>query len=265
MRYEFYADVFWATNFVLDACVLLLLGCVKRKIHCLKRILAASIIGASGTICLFLVLNSFSLYQLLVHFLLNPMVVFIAFPERKIKDFFVNYVITYILMLLLGGVISWGMENFGQWNYFWIWFLGGIGICLLIIHWRESKKIEKMEYEVLLLLEGKSISLKGYWDSGNLLMDPLVQQPVHIIQQELLQKELESLQLPVRYIPFHSLGQENGLLPVVTLKAMYLKRTEERTQVKPVFVEKPVFGLAKEKLFQNKEYQIILNANCNLP
>ena len=30
--------------------------------------------------------------------------------------------------------------------------------------------------------------------------------------------------------------------------------------VMPIYLEKPVFGLAKEKLFQRKNYQVILNA-----
>ena len=131
---------------------------------------------------------------------------------------------------------------------------------MLVIHWLEMKKLSGQEYEILLLLEDRNLMLCGFLDTGNLLRDPMLNQPVHIIQEDLIKDEIAKNKLFIRYIPYHSLGQEKGMIPVVTLKAMYIKGTGEKLKSPPIYLEKPVFGLAKEKLFQEKKYQVILNA-----
>ncbi len=60
--------------------------------------------------------------------------------------------------------------------------------------------------------------------------------------------------LPVRLIPFHSLGQESGLLEAVTLEGMYIMKEGH-----PLYLSKPVFGIADEKLFQDGRCDVILN------
>lgn len=264
MRYEFYPDVFWVTNFGMDMLVLLLVRYVKKSRGSKVRVLLASAFGATGSVLLFLSLSRFMLYQLMVHLLLNPLMILIAFPVKSVRGFGKDFLMTYVLMLLVGGTLSWGMGSLGQWKYFWLWAVGACGICMLILHWVETRKLEQKSYEILLLTGDRNLALTGFWDTGNLLMDPVLNQPVHIIQEILLEEEVAKEQLAIRYIPFHSLGQENGLLPVVTLKAMYVKGLGEKRDTPPVYIERPVFGLAKEKLFQNRDYQIILNAKSIL-
>lgn len=262
MKYDFYPDIFWVTNFVMDMLVLILVRQIKKSRSPIFRILLSSAFGTSGSLLLFLSLHDYIVYQLLVHTMLNPLMILIAFPVKSRKYFLKDFFSTYLCVLLLGGILSWAMESLGQWKHFWIWAIGGFGICMLVIHRQKSRKLERQDYEILLMLENRNLQLKGFLDTGNLLMDPILQQPVHIIREELLKEELAGEQLAVRYIPYHSLGQEHGLLPVVTLKAMYLKGSGEKDKTPPLYLEKPVFGIAKEKLFQGKQYQVILNAGA---
>ena len=260
MNYVFYPDVFWLTNFVMDMLVLLLVRYFRKSRSSLRRILLASAVGATGAVLLFLSLDSYLLYQFLVHFMLNPIMVFLSFPLSGIKRFIKDFLLVYLMMLLLGGILSWGMETLGQWKYFGLWAVGACGICALLIHFLEGRRLQQQNYEVLILTEQGKFRVKGFLDTGNLLRDPIVNQPVHIIQEEILKEEFLENQPAIRYIPFHSLGQERGLLPVVTLKAMYIKPMGEKEEIPPIYLEKPVFGLAKENLFQKKNYQVILNA-----
>ncbi len=260
MRYVFYPDVFWVTNFAMDILVLTLVRSIKKSRSSFWRILLSAALGASGSVLLFLGMHRFVLYQLITHALLNPLMILLSFPVKSLKSFCKDMITTYLLMMGLGGIVSFGMTTLGQWKQFWVWAIGGFGVCMLILSWLEGRKTEQLDFEILLLTQGQRLSLNGFLDTGNLLLDPILNQPVHIIQEQVLTAELKAEQLSIRYIPFHSLGQEHGLLPVVTLKAMYVRRVGEKESIPPLYIEKPVFGLAKEKLFQRKEYQVILNA-----
>ncbi len=260
MRYVFYPDVFWVTNFLLDMLVLFLVRYFKKCKSSILRLMVSSMAGATGSVLLFLTMKQYGMYQLLVHCILNPLMILIAFPVKNARSFWKDFITVYVMMFLFGGLMSWWVENLGHWRHFWIWALGAFAILMLVLHWLESRKMGQHSYELLLLTGDRSIMVTGFLDTGNLLMDPILNQPVHIIQEELLKEEITKEQLHVRYIPYHSLGQEQGLLPVVTLKAMYIKGTQENEAVSPVYLEKPVFGLAREKLFQSQNYQVILNA-----
>lgn len=272
MKYVFYPDVFWVTNFAMDVLVLTLVRSIKRSRSCFWRILLSAAIGASASVLLFLWLSTasvvlpfpglrrFALYRLITHLLLNPLMLLLAFPQKSLKSFCKDLCAAYLAMMVLGGILSYGMTTLGQWKQFWIWALGGFGVCMLLLSWLESRKTKQLEYELLLLTKERRLALTGFLDTGNQLEDPILKQPVHIIREQVLTEALTEEQLSVRYIPFHSLGQEHGLLPVVTLQAMYVRGIGEKAGILPLYIEKPVFGLANEKLFQRKEYQVILNA-----
>lgn len=264
MEYEFYPDVFWVRNFAMDALVLLLVRRFRRQGGKIRRIFFSAGFGAAASVLLFLWLPGFAWYQFCIHAVVNPMMVFFSFREKSLKSFGTDVLLAYVLTMLLGGFLSYGMETLGQWHYFWIWAAGGFGIGTLLLHGLLRRKEKQQTYEILLISNQQKLSLVGFLDTGNLLTDPMVHQPVHIIQECLLKEVLEKEGLLVRYIPFHSLGQEQGLLPVVTLKAMYVKGMGEKGEGSLSYIEKPVFGLAKEKLFRSRNYQVILNAKCNL-
>ena len=259
MAYQFYPDVFWVTNFIMDFMVLFLVNFWKKYKSPFQRIILSSAFAATGSVVCFLGLSDYQFYQLLMHLIGNPIMLWFAFRQKKISGFFKDLFLTYVMMALLGGIINWGFLIISNCRHFWLWALTAFGICMLVIHGLESQKLEKLSYEILLQTEKESLLLKGFLDTGNLLLDPLINKPVHIIQEDIVKEILKKEKTAVRYIPFHSLGQEHGILPVVTLKAMYVANVRENSSV-PIYIEKPVLGLAKEKLFQAKDYQIILNA-----
>lgn len=264
MEYEFYPDVFWVRNFAMDALILLLVRRFRQRGGKTCRVLFSAGFGAGASVLLFLWLPGLSWYQLCMHGVINPVMVFFSFREKTLKSFGTDVLLSYGLTMLLGGLLGFGMETLGQWKYFPIWAIGGFGVCTLLFYGLLRQREARQIYEILLISNRKKFSLTGFLDTGNLLTDPMVQQPVHIIQESVLKETLEKEGLLVRYIPYHSLGQEQGLLPVVTLKAMYVKGMGEKGEESLTYIERPVFGLAKEKLFESRNYQVILNAKCNL-
>ncbi len=116
------------------------------------------------------------------------------------------------------------------------------------------KREKETIYDLLLVTREGNLSVKGFYDTGNLLVDPLGGRPVHIIRKQILWEQIEKEGLPVRLVPFHSLGQESGLLKAVTLEGMYILREGH-----PLYLKKPVFGMAEETLFQDGRCDVILN------
>ena len=110
-------------------------------------------------------------------------------------------------------------------------------------------------YPVEILHKGKQIAIRGYWDSGNLLVDPYVKEPVNILQKEKAEKLFDRQTDYMRLVLYASLGNLDGLLEVYSVDAMYIWLGKKKLELKPAVV-----GIAKEDLFKGREYDIILQA-----
>ncbi len=255
VTYEFYLDVFWVTNLMMDGAILALTGLLGRERIPVLRILLASAFGATASACLFLWLSSYTGYQLILHVLVNPIMILIGFSWKGIWMFLRRFLGAYVIAVVLGGVLAWIWP--APKGNFWL-YAGAAGICcgagILALHFKK-RRIQVLE--VVLVAEGEKISAKGFWDTGNLLWDPMLKRPVHIIQRELLPERLRMGQ-GVHYIPYQSLGQEKGLLPAVVIEGMYV-RENAGDGGKVRYIEKPVLGLAQRTLFAQKPYQMILH------
>ncbi|EOT25495.1 sigma-E processing peptidase SpoIIGA [Eubacterium sp. 14-2] len=254
MEYELYADVWFLTNFLMDSLALVLAGKLMRQPVRPGRLLLGSFTGTAGSMLFFLGLENYTLYRICVHFLVNPLMVYLCYRSRK-KEFLCQWAITYVAYVLLGGVLSFSMVGRKGSGYFLVCLAGALlfleaaGRAL-----RHVKGEKETLYDLLLVTGEGKLSVKGFYDTGNLLTDPLGNRPVHIIKREILQSQIQKEQLLTRLIPYHSLGQESGLLEAVTLEGMYIVR-----EGCPLYLKKPVFGLADEKLFQDDRCDVILN------
>lgn len=258
MKYELYADIWFITNFVMDSMALWVCGkLLKQKLR-YRRLFMAGFAGTAASMACFFLMRSYNGYLLTVHFAINPLMVFLCFRSRKAKEFLAEYVSTYLVVVLFGGILEFSR---GLWNSsigFWIAVAGAVIFIFLAEKVSEAWKKQKDTVVELLILTGeRQLKAKGFLDTGNLLKDPVVNRPVHIIKGELLEQELTEGKLLIRLIPFHSLGKEHGLLETVTLEGMYILKEQG-----PVYLEKPVFGIAREKLFQEDTYDVILNGTC---
>lgn len=258
MKYELYADIWFATNCSMDCLALWLCGKLMKQSCRRGRIFFSGVIGTAAALTCFFIMKSYICYLLIVHLVINPLMVFLCFRSRNVKEFLMQYFFTYLLVIFLGGILEFSR---GMWKGsigYWITVAAAV---LLILVTEQVKNIWKKQkdtvVEVLILLGERQVRTKGFIDTGNLLKDPLVNQPVHIIKEELLEPELAEGKFLVRLIPYHSLGKEHGLLETVTLKGMYILQGEVS-----VYLENPVFGIAREKLFQGDKYDVILNGVC---
>ena len=160
-----------------------------------------------------------------------------------------------MLFRSLGGSLEWSVSNLTGIRYFLPCLLSAIVFLWIAEKILEYFRREKETvYDLLLVTAEGTIAAKGFFDTGNLLVDPLVGKPVHIIKKKILEEQIEKGKLLIRMIPFHSLGTENGIMEAVTIEGMYILKEGQ-----PLYLEKPVLGLAEERLFRDDGCGVILN------
>ena len=129
---------------------------------------------------------------------------------------------------------------------------------------------------------GKQVKGTGLLDTGNMLFDPLSGEPVVIAEFSLVRKlftpkqqlmlatymkmnrvmqegpqlteESEETPMMIRMIPFHSVGEEEGLLVAVRLDSIVIGEQSGLKRRENVLI-----GLYPGKLSANGTYQVILH------
>ena len=161
-----------------------------------------------------------------------------------------------LIVLFLGGIMEWEAELGIPEAFFWI--KAGIGAGLLSLATKvfiQKKELAEQIFRVKVMHRGKEWELNGYWDSGNLLVDPYIEKPVNILEGGLAEQIFDK-EDKMRLIPYCSLGNKNGLLRVCNAERMYIYQGKKQLEMAPA-----VFGIAETGLLAGKAYDIILQTS----
>ncbi len=225
----------------------------KKRTHLL---FVSFLFSALALIVLIWMGNTWS-YMLAAHFVLNTAMVIWAFGYHGKKYFLENWAFSYFAVILSGGIFQWLVSLS-------IPFLGFVGmaaatallgsavLALLKMRKRRGSHI----YPAKLTVNGRSFCVQAYWDSGNQLFDPYTGKSVHILSDEKLYGIIKKEDMLFRYVPFSSLGEENGLIKVINVDELLIFDESE-----VVRLESAAVGVANGVLFAEKEYELILHAS----
>ena len=254
MKYELYIDTFVMTNFWMDFVALFITKEITRKKVGAVRLLVGAFVSSLVSAVLFLVLNDYVFYAILIHFVVNPCMLYFVFREKEKKLFLGEWAITYLAILFLGGIMQWLYVVLAKYHHFALCFMIATMLGVVVLCFLEKKRtIGENVYQVKIKNKERELNLTAYYDSGNLLMDPFFHEPVSIIDEESICQVTEE-HMPVRLIPFCSLGEENGIIKVLTLEEMRIYRKQGELVIKPV-----ILGIGKKELFQGAGYNLLLN------
>ena len=158
----------------------------------------------------------------------------------------------YFFIMLINSTLEVLWNCFGENGGFFFLLIVACGIVAIGVRvWTNYKNIQRGIFQVEVFAGETILRVKGFYDSGNCLKDTYTKKGVHVVSEDFISK-LDVVN-PV-YVPYQSLGNESGLLEIYYVKGMVIEGEKER-----ITLENCPLGVTKDKLFEGKNYQIILN------
>lgn len=280
MYYEVYLDAVFLTNFIMDFILLRLLTRIFRYESSWLRLILGAAIGAVGS-CLILLIptDSFLPAAILLHSVSAFFMVKVGCRVRTKSMLAQAVTALYFTAFLCGGfweVLSAKSRVTPKTFLLFAAVTYMVLDCAALV--RDYWKMRTGNlYKVHISYQGKVLFVKGFYDTGNQLMDLGSKKPVSVVSWSLLEQLLpenvcSSLQtyqkdmgeqdkgewrkLKPHFLTFQSVGNPSGLAIAVTLDEMCI-HGEHRM----IWVHRPVVAIPQEEFLVKKDYQIILNAN----
>jgi len=253
LKYEWYPDVYFLVNFLMDSSALLLAAVSCNQRVSSVRIFLASAVEVAVNMILIVCLPSRLLYVLLVHLVLHPVMTVLAFAPKGVRACLRLLAAVYVLLFLAGGLQESLRIQFGSGSAGMI-LSEGILTAMLFTLWQIRQRVFGGLCVVDLWFHGQRISLNAYCDSGNLLRHPKSRHPVSIVDRSALPEPWVRQLPPAEKIPCRTVSDTSAWMEVIPFDKMevYL-----RGRVK--VIQAPQIGLQDGRLMQMPDVQMLLN------
>ena len=287
-----YIDVVLIENLIMNSIILLATGLIlKEKIKKI-RILLASLLGANYSLVSYLsILEIYS--SMLLKIILSIVIVYIAFNPQTMKKMWKDLLLFYLTSFVFGGAAfaliyiikpqEILMKNglfLGTYPLKTIILGAIVAFIIMIAAFTVVKtKITKKDMfcEIEIWLNGKKIETTAMIDTGNLLKEPITNTPVIVVEHTLLYdcipkqilNHLEELlggdfnKIPkdikeeylskLKFIPFSSLGKQNGMLLGMRAEGIKVKDMDRERKQNNIIV-----GIYNKSLTKRGEYRALL-------
>lgn len=229
---------------------------IPLKIPLKMRWIKIIVIAALGTMFelagLFFIPN-YTVFLGIVHLIEVPSMIFgLVCPHWEYL--WKGIVSGYFWTLVINGIVEilWNLIGLG-WLYPLLVLVGNIIVICTAYYIVRRIRMQKGIYPVDIYRPDIIWTVKGYYDSGNCLIDPYTGKGVHIISKKLA-KKLELEEEGKVCIPYHSLGNTNGLIDVYYVENIRIKK-----DTKWLERGKVPLGVAEDSLFSEKNYEMIIN------
>lgn len=177
-----------------------------------------------------------SINRLLLELITIILMVTIAFKYKNIRYFLTNILYTYILSILLGGLIYLFNSKVTLNIYLNYLVIIVLSIEVMTLYIKENKKIKNTYnnyYKVDIYFKDKEkISLIGFLDTGNNLYDPYKKRPIILVDKK-YQKEDKFI-----LVPYHTINGE-GLLKCIKPEKVYIEKIGYKTNLLVAFSSSP--------------------------
>ena len=251
--YELYMDAFFLENFCLDFLLLFLTGIAARLPVRFGRMAAWAACGSVGSCALLLLFPEGGVFLTGAAAVLALLMVKgsfqISFGQKKRL---VRSTAVFLGMaFLMGGLLP----VLRLWVTLPVILSGIAGTALIYaaLRLKEKWKYETENLcEVTLLWNGRQKKLSGLRDTGNRLVDPYHGKPVAVVEYQAV-KELFNQKTKVLWIPYHTVGKQNGCMPGICLDCLFINRDGEEKKI-----DRPIVAVSKETLNGAGRYQMIL-------
>lgn len=256
MYYELYIDVLFLVNFMMDYILLLL---VRKMLKCTAthgNVFVGAMAGAFLT-CLIIILPVLHtvLKFVLFHTVVNTMMIRFGLRIKDMRTMIKAFLTLYAGGFLLGGV----MEHLRQYVKVGSMFLFIAVSAYYVVTWiwtffESVQKMNRYRCRAKLYIGEKKYRINGIIDTGNCLHDPITNEPVSILDKKAAIKFLGNEKMEkVRYVPYHSIGKPEGVLPVLRIDKMCVENGRIH------WIQRPLIGISEEEISSGDSYQMIVN------
>lgn len=271
MYYEFCLDVFFLENLMMNFFVLQMTGRVIRDRKSVWRRIFAAILGSTVACVIFLLpIRRHVFLSATLSFISGCAMAVIGCPEGKQKDLKQMITVFWVMAFLLGGIWQCFMRILGV--SFWYAMPAGYVVLWGVWRFRDSQKRNRQYLcDVKITHNKREVQIKALLDSGNRLRQPGSGKPVHIIDASVLRellKEDEILEMECMlkmecpekttatfsYIPFHTIGNDHGVMPMLVLETLHIKHGESAWDTTRI-----IAAVSKKTISSTGEYQMILH------
>ncbi len=181
---EYYIELIIFQEFVVDFILLYITGSLLYKKIVFKRLIIASIIGVLYTIAVYSIDREFLNY-FIIKFLVSVFMLTISYAPKGIIEYAKVILCFYILSILIMGIIILSYFIFNSRLTIILLFCAMFAVYMLfkILFYEIRKDKDNKDYlrDVSIYLNGNSIEVIGFIDTGNELIDTLSKKPVVIV------------------------------------------------------------------------------------
>jgi len=260
VNYELYIDVFFLVNFMMDY---ILLSLVQKMLKCTAThgsICIGAVAGALCTCVIMIIPGMNTLVKfILFHGAVSILMIKIGLKIGWNKTFLRAYILLYINAFLVGGIMGVFQQYVRIASLFFVFAIAGYSLSLGIwnlLTYLAERNVRRCK--VRLIKGDQECMLEALLDTGNRLRDKMTGKPVSIISSETAKKlgisdmEDRNKESRVWYIPYHSIGKAEGVMPAVMLDRMCICRRQE------IWIEKPVVAICEEYITSD-DYEMLMN------
>lgn len=246
-----YLDVFFLRYLILEVFSLLFLQIwFHVRLAKWKNVCIPVVIAGLGTLFLFVLGygSVFVLCELLIH----VVGIAICFGGHTQERFLWVALAKFIFLFGLTGIFLWLQSYHMKFDWFALGtVIAAVVLLLLFLMERRHTRIDRKLRSVTLYYKDRCVSLMALYDSGNLLRDPYVGQPVSVVDTEIF-GQLQLLPECGRWIEYSSIGEEKGYMHVWTIDKM---------EVDTRMIEHPVIGIAPRGFLRKDRVHMLLSAD----
>lgn len=278
MYYEVYIDVVFVTNLLMDYILLRLVGIIFRyKKNRVRCILAAFLGAMFSCVALCTGIGDSVPAKMLLHGGCAVCMLRAGYEIKKGSLLAKSMLTLYLAAFLCGGFWEAFMADkiLTLKSFFLLALSTYLGISALVYLSDTFRARMRNIYPITLSYQGKVQSAYGFYDTGNMLSDPLSGEPVSVLKPEFLEavlpgeligklkhlkenqgeiKSTELAGLQPHYVLYSTIGKE-GLLLAIRLDDLCIHTPRE-----VVHIPRPVFALSSEPSTLGKEYKVLLNS-----
>ena len=270
----------------MDLVILLIVNRIMRYHASAIRLLLSSTLGAVWSVASVMIPDRYRLFvNLCTYFIVtalmlavinSPLNIIKAQQSNKdryaltnyLKELFKGMIIMLSVACFSGGIMHMIVYyTYAGWiirrilvTYNQLIYLILISVVVIIVIARVYRTYKKNSdiYKVTVIVDNHKIMLHGIVDTGNQLTDKYTGRPVNVMDKSYFENVLYQIndygRLKYHFIPYRTIGNNEGIIEVITSDYMYISGKDETKAYKGALI-----GLSDRKVSQNGEYQALIN------